>query len=224
MARTPKAANNLQVFLGSRNRPDVFARNAGGGCCGDGAQLSYDKLAERTRFDNGLNHLNPLGANDKFHVPGGNGFSDYKSQILAHINEFGVGATISVLAIPTYAFVTGVGVHIAAEEPGLTFDLITRNGLVLPTANTQVVTAEATTACEVERTAAAGDEDSFEGFGALGGALFVDILGFDGAGQFALEADELILRVASMPASGIVNGLFDLTVGVNYQIILRAEA
>lgn len=224
MARAPKAANNLQVFLGSMNRPDVFTRNAGGSCCGDNTVVQYDKLAERTRFDNGLNHLNPLGANDKFHVPGGNGFSSNKSEILDHINTHGVGATISVLAIPTYAWVTGVGVHIEAEETGLTFNLITRNGLVLPTAKVVKVDATNPSACDIVRTATQGDEELFEGFGALGNALFTDIIGYDGSGQFSLEADEIILQVASMPASGKVNGLFDLTVSANYEVVLRAEA
>lgn len=224
MARTAKTENHLQVFLGSRNRPDVFVRNASGICC-DQVDVSFDKLAERTRFDNALSHLNPLGANDKFRAPYGNGFDAYRKNIVDHINSHGVGAKIGVIAIPTYAFVTGVGVHVAAEETGLSFNLITRNGLVLPTAKTLVVDATDTGDCEVTRTSTAGDASSFEGFGALDPtALFQDILGFDGSGQFALEADELILEVASLPPSGEIVGDFDITVSVNYQIVHRAEA
>ena len=228
MARTPKSANNIQVFRGSLPPADVFAQNAGAECCGGGTTVEHDKLGARTRFSNALAHSNPLGANDKYQLPYGPGFAGDKTRIVNHINAIGVGATISVLAIPTYAFVTGVAVHIAAEEPGLTFNLITRNGLELPL--TQVLTVEAavgTAACEVERTLIdnSGEDaaEAFEGFGALDGNLFIDIFGRDGQGEFSLEADELILQVATMPAGGVINGTFDITVSVSYEVIHRAE-
>lgn len=223
MARTAKSPNNIQVFRGSRARPDVFAQNSGTGCCDNGTAVEHDKLATRVRFDNALAHQNPTGANDKFHFPYGDGFQGTRDAILAHINAVGVGATISVLAIPTYAFVTGVGIHIAAEEPGLTFNLKTRNGLALPTGVVKVVSAEASTTCDLERTATDGSAASFQGFGALGSNFMVDIYGRDGDGEFSLEADELILEVASMPSSGKVIGNFDLTVSASYDIIHRAD-
>lgn len=226
MAREPKAETNLQVFRGSRPRLDVFAKNAGTGCCGSGAQVDYDKLAERVRFDNALAHSNPTGANDKFAFPQGDGFAYNSAEIIEHINTHGVGATISVLVIPTYAFVTGVGVHIAAEEPGLTFNLITRNGLALPGAGEageviEVTATDGSEGCEITRTQ---DDGSFEGFGALGNARFIDIFGRDGQGEFSLEADEIILEVATLPASGVVTGAFELEVSVSYDVIHRAEA
>lgn len=224
MARTPKAADNLQVFRGSLSKPDVFAQNANDGCCPSTVDVTYDKLGERVRFDNALAHLNPIGANEKFNVPTGNGFSaDYRRAIVDHINAFGVGATISVIAIPTYAFVTGVNVHIAAEEPGLTFNLITRNGLVLPTTAVHVVEAAGSVeGCSIDRTDTAGDETSFAGFGALDGNLFIDIFGRSGESEFSLEADELILEVATIPTDP-VSGLFRIEVAVSYEIINRAE-
>lgn len=225
MAREPKSETNLQVFRGSRPRLDVFAKNAGTGCCGSGAQVEYDKLAERVRFDNALAHSNPTGANDKFAFPQGDGFAYNSAEIIEHINTHGVGATISVLVIPTYAYVTGVGIHIAAEEPGLTFNLVTRNGLVLPGAdNGEVIEVTATDGaegCEITRTLGEG---SFEGFGALGNARFIDIFGRYGQGEFSLEADEIILEVATLPASGVVTGAFELEVSVSYDVIHRAEA
>lgn len=225
MARVPKDESNLQVFRGSRPRLDVFAKNAGTGCCGTGAQVEYDKLAERVRFDNALAHSNPTGANDKFAFPQGDGFAYNSAEIIKHINTHGVGATISVLVIPTYAFVTGVGVHIAAEEPGLTFNLITRNGLVLPGVDNggvaEVIAADGAEGCEITRTTGVG---SFEGFGALGNARFIDIFGRYGDGEFSLEADEIILEVATLPASGVVTGAFELEVSVSYDVIHRAEA
>lgn len=225
MAREPKSETNLQVFRGSRPRLDVFAKNAGTGCCGTGAQVEYDKLAERVRFDNALAHSNPTGANDKFAFPQGDGFAYNSAEIIEHINTHGVGATISVLVIPTYAFVTGVGIHIAAEEPGLTFNLVTRNGLTLPGAdNGEVIEVTATDGaegCEITRTQ---DTGSYDGFGALGNARFIDIFGRYGQGEFSLEADEIILEVATLPASGVVTGAFELEVSVSYDVIHRAEA
>ena len=231
MARNPKAADNIQVFRGSRPRKDVFSANANSGCCGSGTETDHDKLAGRTRCDNALAHSNPLCANDKFVVPYGDGFADARENMINHINTFGVGAQISVLAIPTYAFVTGVGIHIAASEPGLTFNLITRNGLVLPGSEggedppgpylLQVEAEAATAGCEVTRTLGEG---AYQGFGALAeGVLFMDIFGRDGHGTFSLEADELILEVATVPAGGLVVGEFDITVSVSYEVIHRAE-
>lgn len=228
MARAPKSENNIQVFNGSRPQPDVFAANAGSGCCGTGVDLLYDKLGERVRFDNGLKHLSPAGGVERYRFPAGNGFNSHRDAILRHINAEGVGATISVIAIPTYAFVTGIGIHIAAYETGLTFDLITRNGLLFPSRGL-IITAEADpdSPCGVTRTVEEGGEGeplAIEGFGALAaGELFIDHFYRDGFGAFALEADEIILRVASMPAGGVVVGNFDLTISASYDVIYRAE-
>lgn len=223
MARAPKNANNIQVFRGSRPKADVFTSNAGIGCCGP-VDFDYDKLGDRVRFDNGLKHLSPNGGVERYRFPGGNGFSDDRAAIINHINAVGVGAEISVIAIPTYAFLMGVGIHIESEEEGLTFDLVTRNGLVLPDTTPIMVTtgADPDVPCAVTRTQGTGD---FTGFGALGdNDLFIDLFARSATGgEFSLEADELILRVASMPASGKVNGTFDLTVSASYDVIHRAE-
>lgn len=222
MARNDKLAPGIQVFRGSRPRQDVFSANLSVGCC-PGPAVDYDKLAERTRFDNALAHSNPTGANDKFSFPYGDGFSDTRGNIIDLINREGVGAHISVLAIPTYAFVTGVGIHIEAEETGLTFDLVTRNGLALPAETVKIVEAEVGDDCTITRTATDGAVADFAGFGALGTANFIDIFGRNGEGEFSLEADEIALKVATMPASGKVTGEFKITVSVSYDVIHRAE-
>lgn len=232
MAREPKSATNIQVFRGGLPQPDVFAKAAmESQCCNDnGLTSTFDKLPSRLRFDNGLNHMSPLGGREEFTIPvGGANFAATEADIINHINAEGVGATISVLAIPTYAFVTGVGIHIEAEEAGLTFDLKTRNGLVLPgasygdgPANGEIimVTAEGN-GCTVDRTQ---DSGAFEGFGGLDDAQFIDIFGRYAQGNFALDADEIMLEVASMPASGVVTGAFRLTISVAYEVIHRAVA
>lgn len=224
MARTAKAAGNLQIFRGSLARPDVFAENAGKGCCGDNALVTSDKLGQRVRADNANAHTNPYGFRETFSVPAGNGFAGVSRAIIDHINTVGVGATISVIAIPTYAFLTGVGINVIAEEVGLTFNLVTRNGLVLPTdLVTEVTLTPGDSSCEITRTPAAGDETSYEGFGALGTNLGYEVFGSSAIGEFSLEADELILEVVSMPAGGVIAGTFDIRVTAAYTLIHRAE-
>lgn len=228
MARNEKAADNLQVFRGSKPQLDVFAQNSGSGCCNND-KPEHDKLAERVRFDNALAHLNPTGANDKYVFPFGAGNESTRKDIVDHINRYGVGATISVLAIPTYAFVTGIGVHVAAEEAGVTFNVVTRNGLTLPSDQQFSVEAADNPAapCGITRTRTEigeGATSIFEGIGALNGNRFVDYFAKSCCGEFSLEADEIILEVATMPAGGVVNGEFELTVAVSYDILNRAEA
>lgn len=226
MARTAKAANNIQVFLGSKPRPDIFMESAGIGCC-DTPAFNYDKLGSRVRFDNALAHLNPSGANDKWEF--GYGRQAESQSIVDHINTHGVGASISVLVIPTYAFVKGVGIHVYAAEPGLAFNLTTRNGLDLTEGSAIKVVAKGSGAeCEVERTRT---DSTAEAAGKMLGTLDVDDLFTDTfilldetvLGAFSLEADEIQLTVASMPASGKVNGEFGIKVAVNYDIVNRAE-
>lgn len=225
MAWSAKSADNIQMFRGSRPKPDVFTQDmlrGGGECCAPGAaDISYDKLARRVRFDNGLTHLNPLGGNEKVRVPLFDGLSTSRDEAIKHINAVGVGAQISLFAIPTYAFLTGLGVHIAAEEAGFTFDIVTRNGLVLPddAALRVDVTGDA---CAPTRTLTnSGIVPT--GLGALSTSVARDYFFRSAAGEFSLEADEVILQVASMPAGGEVKGTFDITVAVSYEVINRAE-
>lgn len=229
MTWNTKSASALQMFRGSRPKPDVFAQDmmrGGGECCAPGGvDLAYDKLARRVRFDNGLSHLNPLGGNEKVRVPFFDGLSTSREAAIAHINAVGVGAQISLFAIPTYAFLTGLGVHIAAEETGFTFDIVTRNGLVLPS-DYGVLVDVTGSACEPTRTAtvAAGETTvDPEGLGQLSTSIARDYFWKSCCGEFSLEADELMIEVATMPAGGVVLGDFDFTVAVSYEVINRAE-
>jgi hypothetical protein len=229
MTRETKDEANLQVFRGSFPKPDVFAKNAGDGCCGPEANLqAYDKLADRVHFDNSLAHSNPLGANDKFRIPGGDGFSTDRQAIIDHINANGVGAQISVLVIPTFAFLKRVAIKVAAEETGLTFTLKTRNGLALPEGASSIVAITAAeTGCAVVRTetvdGSPGDQSQVTGFGALGTDIARYIFISSALGEFALEADELILEVAAMPAGGVVVGTFDIDIAASYEVVRRCD-
>ena len=228
MAITPKSADNMQVFRGAKPAADVFAQNPGAGCCDNGTVVIHDKLAPVVHFDNALAHLNPAGANDKFRltrmVPG----------VVDHINAIGVGAQISVLAIPTGAIMRAVAVRTDGEDVGLTFELKTRNGLVLPAAAAggavlDVLVDAGVAACDpVARTVTANAGlvgVVWEGLGVLGAHLQVDKVGLYPASAllaYSLEADELMLEVTAMPAGGLINGDLDITVAAVYDIALRA--
>jgi hypothetical protein len=220
MARIDKSAKSLQIFRGSKPRADVFARTAGD-CCSPTAESTYDKLGCRVRFDNSTAHENPTGANEKFHFQKQRFPVENLAAQIAHLNAQGVGGQLSILAIPTYAFVTGVGVVVLAEEPGLTFRLVTRNGLELPTA-VQFQVSVAGDSCCPTRTRAAGSITA--PFGDLPtGVSEQYIFGRDADGEFSLEADEIMLEVVTMPTSGVISGDFDVLVSVSYDIINRAE-
>ena len=230
MAINPKSADNIQVYRGALPAMDVFAQNSGAGCCAPNVTSDYDKLGTVVHFDNALAHLNPKGANDKLRIsPSVNGM---QREVIDHINAVGAGAQISVLVIPTFALVKSIGVHVAAAETGLTFNLVSRNGLNLAldvdapitglSSIFQVASAAGASTCDpLVRTRT--NRPDLDGIGALGANEFIDIFAnYDmAAAGFALDAEELILEVATVPATPIA-GTFDITVAVNYDILLRA--
>jgi hypothetical protein len=221
MARIDKSAKSLQVFRGSKPKADVFARTAGD-CCSPTADSTYDKLGCRVRFDNSTAHENPTGANEKFHFQKQRFPVETLAAQIAHLNTQGVGGQLSVFAIPTYAFVTGVGVVVLASEPGLTFKLVTRNGLALPAAVGIKVDVAGDSCCPT-RTQGVGVITA--AFGQLPANVTEQyIFGRDAAGRFSLEADEILLEVVTMPTSGVISGEFDVLLSVSYDIINRAES
>jgi hypothetical protein len=221
MARIDKSPKSLQVFRGSKPKADVFARTAGD-CCAPTAESTYDKLGCRVRFDNSTAHENPTGANEKFHFQKQRFPVEPLAAQVAHLNKQGVGGQLSILTIPTYAFVTGVGIAVFAEEPGLTFKLVTRNGLALPAAVEFKVDVAGDSCCPT-RTKAAGAIAA--PFGDLAtGVTEQYIFGRDANGEFSLEADEIMLEVVTMPTSSVIAGDFDVLVSVSYDIINRAES
>lgn len=230
MARTAfDPATMLQVFRGSKQPLGVFAKHAGSGCCGTSFSVGFDRLADVVHGPNSHTHLNPVSYNDKYMVPmgpvGGTLEND-RDEIVSFINAVGVGAKIGIICIPNFAFVTDISVRIEAEEPSLTFNLKTRNGLALP--SKKVITVKTTRSednvCVLERDATDSTAaNAFNGFGKMDGNVFIDIFGRDGDGVFTAEADEIMLEVASMPASKKIVGNFRVVVAVNYSICDRAE-
>lgn len=257
MARTAfDPTKHLQLFRGSKLPPEVHTQHAFAGCCPVTGMMVYDRLGDVVHGPNSHTHLKPTSYNDKFMVPFGpvgGSLENEKNNIVNFINAVQVGAQIGVLCIPNYAFVTDVAVKIEASEPGLTFNLKTRNGLKLPSAKVVTVTTseDPNSPCNKVRTmtesgggnatvegtadlntgavtgtatADVGNVAAFNGFGALGQDVqSIAIFGRDGQGQFAMEADEIILEVASMPTNKRITGAFRIIVSVNYTICDRAE-
>lgn len=231
MARNPKSTNALQSFRGGRNRLGVWAKHAEGECCQPGVVLDIDRLPPTVQWENANIHTSPLGGRNPTWRFGELQSGD-KEAIIDHINAVGVGAIIELQAIPTFAFVTGVSVSTFAEEVGLAFEVITRNGTPLPA--DQVILVEEqdaggcgeTTRTRVTTTDVGGnvlDTGDLGAVGTLDGATRSYTIAVSGAGEFALEADVIALRVTSVPAGGVA-GHFDLAVDLSYVSTTRSFA
>lgn len=221
MARTAKNAKAMQLFRGGLNKLSVWAEHIGGDCCDAKPTITQDRLNPTINPENALVHTRPFGNRDYMQY---SEFNDSKRvEIVKWINDNGVGAQLELLVIPTFSLLSTVEFTVLAEEAGFTFDLKTRNGTVLPAGQLiKVSETEGGAGCgEVARVQAVG---GYTGLGALGGATRVMNLGVsDKLGEFALEADVLILEVTALPAAGL-KGFFDFRANINYVAPGRSEA
>lgn len=221
MARNPKPTNALQSFRGGRNRLGVWAKHAEGECCQPGVVLDIDRLPPTVQWENANIHTSPLGGRNPTWRFGELQSGD-KEAIIDHINAVGVGAIIELQAIPTFAFVTGVSVSTFAEEVGLAFEVITRNGTPLPADQVILVEEQDAGGCG-ETTRTLVTTTGLGAVGTLNGATRSYTIAVSGAGEFALEADVIALRVTSVPTGGVA-GHFDLAVDLSYVSTTRSFA
>jgi hypothetical protein len=220
MARNAMGPSTLQLFRGGLNDLNLWAKHLGGACC-DGPTVVVDRLNPTINPENANVHTAPFGNRDNWRF--GDHDDSRRDAIIRHINAHGVGAQLEVLVIPTFSLLYTVQVVVMAEEAGLTFSLATRNGTALP-AGQLIQVAETDSAVSCGEVSRVQTEGSFAGFGQLGGASRVHVLGVSGiGGEFALEADALILQVDSMPVGG-VKGYFDVLVHIDYIAPGRSEA
>lgn len=224
MPRNAKDPKALQLFRGGLNdiQKNPWVQNLGLGCCDPSPKVDVDRLNPTINPENALVHSRPFG--NRIHWRFSEHDDTTRANIVNHINTNGVGAQLEILVIPTFAFWHSLHVVTLAEETGLTFRLRTRNGTALP--NSQQIKVSETDSgagCgDVARVQAAADPNSI---GALGGATRVHNIFVDGnGGQFALEADVVILEVTALPASGKVDGFFDLLVHSTTVAAGRSEA
>jgi hypothetical protein len=223
MARIAKSPKAVQLFRGGLNdiSKNPWVQNLGGDCCNPAIAVDQDRLNPTINPENANIHTRPLGNRDYWRYSDGN--DTLRRQIVQHINTAGVGAQLEILVIPTFALVTSIQVVTLAEESGLVFKLKTRNGTVIPVGQKiKVSETDSGDGCgAVAREQAVADKDDL---GPLAGAsrvhnLFVSDIG----GEFALEADALILEVKSLPATA-VTGSFDIMVHLTYIAPGRSEA
>lgn len=225
MPRNAKSPKAIQVFRGGLNDllKNPWVQNIGLGCCDPVPTIDPDRLNPTINPENDNVHSRPFG--NRLHWRFSEHDDTTRARIVNHINTVGVGAQLEVLVIPTFAFWHSLHVVTLAEETGLVFSLKTRNGTTIPSGQTIHVTeTDSGAGCgEVARvqTPAA----SLTNIGPLGGATRVhDIFVTANGGEFALEADVLILEVTALPASGRVEGFFDLLIHSTTVAAGRSEA
>lgn len=233
MARNSMGAKALQLFRGGLNKLSLWAEHIGGACCDPAVTPKIDRLSPTVNPENANIHTNPFGHRDYWHF--GTLHDSLREQIIRHINTEGVGAQLEVMILPTFSLLNAVRVDVLAEETGLAFTLKTRNGTALPGTTAfpgegaeisgqliKVTETEGGSGCgEVTRVQSVG---AYTGIGALGGATRTYMMGVAGqGGEFALEADVLILEVTALPVGGVI-GHFDIQVHATYTAPGRSEA
>ena len=226
MARNQMGAKAIQLFRGGYNKLPLFAQFLGQGCCGLDVKPVIDRLPCTQNWENANIHTSPLGGRDTWQFSLLN--DTEKADVVAAINQGGVGTQLEILLIPTFAFLQNLRVAVLSAEPGLTFVVKTRNGTELPQGNRFEVTEawDGECGCPVR---AKTDTDWIAGEGQTIGDLGDGVVkkysyAQDTAGgRFALEADVVILEVASMPAGGVA-GLFDILADLSYTSNGRSES
>jgi hypothetical protein len=211
MARVAKSSKAHQSFRGGLNSlsTNPWLQNIGNGCCEVAPAIDQDRLNPTINPENALVHSRPFG--NRLHWRFSELDDTTRRQIVSHINTNGVGAQLEIIVIPTFGFLHSVHTVTLAEESGLVFSLKTRNGTLIPSDQLiKVSETDSGDGCgEVARVKAAADKNAI---GALAGASRVHNFFVAGnGGEFALEADVLILEVVSMPADAVI-GSFDILV------------
>ena len=224
MARTAMGAKAIQLFRGGYNKLPLFANFLSLGCCGPEVKPVIDRLPCTLNWENANIHTSPLGGRDTWQFSLLN--DTERAQVAKAINQGGVGTQLEILAIPTFAFLQNVRVAVIAEEPGLAFTVKTRNGTPLPAGQRFEVTEawDGECGCAIRTKTDADWLAEGQTVGELGANVVKKYsYAVDGnGGQFALEADVLILEVVSVPAGGVV-GVFDLLVDMSYTSNGRSE-
>ena len=224
MARNAKPAGAVQAFRGGLPKLGVWAQHLGGDCCAPSAAVDIDRLPPTVQWENANIHTSPIGGRNPTWR-----FKELKQEdqraIIDAINAGGVGTIIEAQLIPTFSYVMAVAATVFAEETGLTFRLVTRNGTYATSANTPMVSeVDGGNGCGgVVRTLTDDDDDDNWTFGALEGdsrRYYID----SHLRDFALEADVLGIEVVSVPAGGVVVGKFDLAIDLTYESYVRSAA
>lgn len=224
--RSAIAETHFQAFRGGLKklgqRTKALLR---GTCCTEDMKIQIDRLPPRMRFDNGLAHENPNGANQKWifqHDPD-------KTEIAKHFTNYGTDATVGVIAPPSYALITHIAVSVGDLPHNMTFTLGSRFGALNGATGTlhRIITSGAS--CSPDR-----DYDSFDGQSVTGyifdepakanGELRKDFIFVLDKPVFMAQADEITISPNQVPSGVKISETdFDVTVAVNYDFVIRSE-
>jgi len=229
---------DLQVFRGGADLPIRYANMVGaynGVCCSGSRGPNYawlqtaDRLLSRMRFENATIHERPNGAKQVWSWVR----SGFQNEMAAFIDDVKQGATLGVIAPPTYSWINSIGISVDAPSipADLEFKLTDRNGLFEgKTAKVRkyVYTLEG---CEVsvdeEITEGASLDDIVIKGDATPGVINIDyIIEFDATDKpFNNRVDEIRLEVTNYPQTQDFATPLDmgLRVACSYDVVIRAE-
>lgn len=224
LIRKAMPKQHFQAFRGGlRHLSGAVKAQLRGTCCEGDLELRKDRLPARMRFDNGLAHENPNGANQKWIFKN----ATDRREVVQHLNDYKAGATIGVLALPTYSVITALAISIGFMPTGFTFKLSSRNGTldgVTGTLHTVVLSGDH---CEPARDHVSANAQGLAAVIATGlakGELHKDYIFIPDKPIFQAQADEILIDVETFATSGkVVDGEFDITVAANYDVVIRSE-
>lgn len=224
LVRNPIKKQHFQSFRGGlRKLSGLVQSQLRGTCCEDTLELQKDRLPTRMRFDNGLAHENPNGANQKWSIK----TAPDRREVVTHLNDYKVDATVGVLALPTYSVITALAISVGSLPAGFTFKLTSRNGTlenVTGTLHTVVVSGEN---CQPSRDHTSADAQGLAAVVATGlgkGELRKDYIFIPDKPIFQVQADEIQIDVEAFATSGkVAVDELDITVAANYDVVIRSE-
>lgn len=224
LARKPLPEAHFQAFRGGNKklsqRTEALLR---GTCCDAGMSIVFDRLPQRMRFDNGLGHENPKGANQKWDF----GHEPDKTKLVKHMNDYQADTVIGVIAPPSYALVTHIAVSLGELPAGFTFHLSSRNGFLENVTGTLHTVTISGNTCEPTRDYTSADSTALSSvkFAQLqAGELRKDYILVLDKPAFVPQADELTIEIDDFATSKRVSEAdFNLVVAVNYDFAIRSE-
>lgn len=224
LIRKAMPTHHFQSFRGGlRHLSGAVKAQLRGTCCEGDLELRKDRLPARMRFDNSLAHENANGANQKWMFKN----ATDRREVVQHLNDYKAGATVGVLALPTYSVITALAVSVGFMPTGFTFRLSSRNGTldgVTGTLHTVVLSGDH---CEPARDHVSADVQGLAAVIVTGlskGELHKDYIFIPDRPIFQAQADEIQIDVETFATSGkVVDGEFDITVAANYDVVIRSE-
>lgn len=216
---------HFQSFRGGlRHLSPMLKAQLRGTCCEGDLELQKDRLPTRMRFDNGLAHENPKGANQKWILS----LAPDRREVIAHLNDYKKSATVGVLALPSYSFITALAISVGALATGFTFKLASRNGtLEAVTGTLHLVTTSGGNDCDPIREYTATENQGLDATvvtGLAAGEMRKDYIFIPDKPIFQAQADEVQMVIETFATDDVVTEKnMDITIAANYDVVIRSE-